>query len=267
VRGTGDARDHLAPPDVLAGVSVDATYVSLFSGIGGLDLGLDRAGWRCVGQVEINPYCRKVLERHWPTVPRFGDIRELTGHEFGTPALVCGGFPCQPVSLAGLQRGADDERWLWPEFARLLRVLRPALALLENVPGLLTGGLAEVLGDLAEIGYDAEWSCISACAMGAPHSRYRVFVVAYPHRGDGQARLGDQPDWQGSLRSRDHPAGSSPYRAAWVGGPPDDARMVDGLPDRLDWRNPNTALGNAVVPEVAEWIGRQLMEVLRTSEV
>src|SRR5262249_25050190 len=143
----------------------------------------------CRWQVEVDPYCLAVLRKHWPDVPKYGDIRALTGDELEPVDLICGGFPCQPVSLAGRRRGAADERWLWPEFARLLRVLRPRFALLENVPGLLAGGgMAEGRGDMAALGFDAEWDCIPAAAVGAPHLRYRVFIVAYAQQHDVQRR-------------------------------------------------------------------------------
>src|SRR6266851_8442566 len=101
------------------------TFGSLFAGIGGLDLGLERVGWQCRWQVEIDPFCTDVLTHHWPEVPKYGDIRQLTGSELGAVDLVCGGFPCQPHSVAGKRRGKADERWLWPEFERILRRVRP----------------------------------------------------------------------------------------------------------------------------------------------
>src|SRR5262245_52410373 len=179
------------------------TFGSLFSGIGGMDLGLERAGLRCMWQVEINEYARRVLERHWPDVPRFGDVAAFPpadaddgGCEVQAEAtepggdeshdrlslrvdLICGGFPCQPVSVAGRRQAQRDPRWLWPHFARVVRVLRPRYVLVENVPGLLVRGIDDVLGDLAEMGFDAEWCCLPASAFGAPHLRERVFVVAY----------------------------------------------------------------------------------------
>lgn len=155
------------------------TVGSLFSGIGGLDLGLERAGWSVRWQVENDNYCRKVLDLRWPDVPKFGDVHELTGGELEPVDLIAGGFPCQPVSIAGRRRGQDDERWLWPEFARILRVLRPRFVLVENVAGLLVRGMGDVLGDLASLGFDAEWDSIPAAAVGAPHLRYRVLVVGY----------------------------------------------------------------------------------------
>jgi len=155
------------------------TFGSLFAGIGGIDLGLERAGWTCKWQVEIDPYCQAVLKKHWPTVPKFGDVRKLSGKELCSVDLIAGGFPCQPVSTAGKQRGKEDPRWLWPQFARIISVLRPRFVLVENVPGLFTHGFGEVLGGLAACGYDAEWDCIPAATFGAPHLRYRIFIVAH----------------------------------------------------------------------------------------
>jgi DNA (cytosine-5)-methyltransferase 1 len=103
--------------------------------------------------VEIDDYCRRVLAKHWPDVPKFGDIRTVTGGELEWVDLICGGFPCQPVSIAGLRLGRDDERWMWPEYARIVRLVRPRLVLVENVPGLLGRGMGDVLGDLAALGY------------------------------------------------------------------------------------------------------------------
>jgi len=165
-------------------------YLSLFSGIGGLDLGLDRAGMTCCGQVEIDKYCQKVLTKHWPNVPKWGDIHEFndmleSGSITVTADLICGGFPCQPFSTAGKREGTKDERWLWPEFYRTVCAVRPGWVVIENVPGLLSidNGrvFAGILKDLSEAGYDAEWCVISAAQVGAPHLRKRLFIVAYAH--------------------------------------------------------------------------------------
>lgn len=161
------------------------THGSLFCGIGGIDLGFERAGIETLWQVEHDDYCTRVLEKHWPRVQRFRDVRECgtpnSGHSANLARvdIISGGFPCQPVSLAGKRRGQDDPRWLWPEFARIVRELRPRYVVVENVPGLLHLGMGDVLGDLAACGYDAEWDCLPAAAFGAPHLRYRVFIVAY----------------------------------------------------------------------------------------
>src|SRR5437588_4892053 len=178
--GHRDNRAAGVRPPVDAREGVMLIVGSLFSGIGGLDLGLGRAGMSVAWQVENDPFCAAVLEKHWPGVKRYGDIREIRWEEVESVDLVCGGFPCQPVSLAGRRLGTTDDRWLWPEFARCVRTVRPRYVLVENVPGLLVRGMGDVLGDLAACGYDAEWDCLPAAAVGAPHLRYRVFIVAYP---------------------------------------------------------------------------------------
>lgn len=196
-------------------------FGSLFSGIGGLDLGLERAGMECVWQVEIDDYATRVLEKHWPNVPRWRDVRTFIAdadcdrqqgwkkshsqpeesrqqasrrdhlERLRPPADVdgiCGGFPCQPVSLAGARRGDADERWLWPYFRDCIRILRPRWVLIENVRGLLSADVGRlfrgILWDLASLGFDAEWQILPAGAFGAPHIRERVFIVAYAqHNG------------------------------------------------------------------------------------
>ncbi|MGH3425715.1 MAG: DNA cytosine methyltransferase [Nocardioidaceae bacterium] len=264
--------------------------LSLFAGIGGLELGLERAGMTVVGQVELDPFCREVLAKHWPEVPRHDDVRTTVEWWRGAvrPAVdvVCGGFPCQPVSLAGRGLAQEDERWLWPAFAAVLRDLRPRYAILENVTGLLGRGAGVVLGDLAEIGYDAEWDCVPAATVGAPHRRDRWFCVAYPNglrrTAAAQHRVGAQPgqEWQDG-QSRD--AGARPRDVAdadnsgrdgrprifgqgrrgqpahrdWWAAEPDVGRVANGIPGRVDRLK---GLGNAVVPHVTEHIGRLVME-------
>jgi len=145
------------------------TFGSLFAGIGGMDLGLERAGMECRWQVEINPYCRGVLARHWPNVKRYGDIRELTGNDLERVDLIGGGFPCQDVSQAGRRAGIGGQRsGLYAEMLRLVSGLRPRFVLMENVTGLLVRGMGRVLGDLAEIGFDAEWDCITRFGRWRP---------------------------------------------------------------------------------------------------
>ncbi len=186
------------------------TFISLFAGIGGIDLGLERAGMRCVAQVEIDDYCNRVLTKHWPDVPKFRDVRSVGAHNLPYADVIAGGFPCQDISNAGKRAGIDGERsGLWTEFARIIRELRPRYVFVENVTALLHRGLDRVLGDLAARGYDAEWQCIPAAALGAPHRRDRIFIVAYPNgqqpeRGGGfgelagttRAREGTQEEWQ-----------------------------------------------------------------------
>ena len=161
-------------------------YGSLFSGIGGIDLGMDMAGFECAWQVEIDDYCRQILDKHWPGVPRYKDIYEVKGAEIEPVDILCGGFPCQPVSVAGKRGGVDDERWLWDEFYRLICEIRPRWVVAENVTGLFSANsgraFAGVLRDLAKGGYDAVWDVYPAGGpggVGAPHRRERVFLVAY----------------------------------------------------------------------------------------
>lgn len=173
---------------------------SLFAGVGGLELGLEWAGvGHTVWQVEREPFCRQVLAKHWPDAERFDDVRTVGAHNLAPVEVICGGYPCQPFSQAGRRAGSDDERHLWPEFARIIRELRPRFAVLENVAGHLSLGFGEVLGDLASLGYDAEWSCVRASDVGARHRRERVFVIAWQadgrHMGDAvsERRTGRKP--------------------------------------------------------------------------
>jgi DNA (cytosine-5)-methyltransferase 1 len=158
------------------------TVGSLFSGIGGLELGLEMTGrFKTVWQVEQNEYCRKVLARHWPDATRFEDVRNVGKENLAPVDVICGGFPCQDISSAGKREGIREgnRSGLWFEYARIVRELRPRYVIVENVSALLSDGLGIVLGDLASIGYDADWQVLSAAGVGAPHLRERVFVVAY----------------------------------------------------------------------------------------
>lgn len=157
---------------------------SLFSGIGGLDLGLERAGMTVSWQSEIDPYACKVLAKHWPGVPNHGDIKRIDWGAVEPVDVICGGYPCQPFSTAGKRRGKDDPRHLWPWVRDAIGALRPNYAILENVRGHLSLGGLTVVGELAEIGYDAEWRVVSAAGMGAPHRRDRIIIVAYPNGCD-----------------------------------------------------------------------------------
>jgi site-specific DNA-cytosine methylase len=289
---------------------VSLTVGSLFSGIGGLDLGLERAGMTVRWQSEIHPYACRVLAKHWPDVPNLGDITTIDWSQVEPVDVICGGYPCQPFSLAGVRRGGSDARHLWPYFLDAIRHLRPRYALLENVAGHLSLGFGRVLGDLAESGYDATWDCIPAAAVGAPHRRDRVFVIAHPH-GQGEPGItfdaftgqgvmvpdadrsqlrqqpvaiprrcgptviaddgdaGDVADTEGERCVAPWPLGASPPRANVVPGhagqpprinpwatEPGVGRVADGVPSRVDRLY---GLGNAVVPQVAEHVGRQIM--------
>jgi DNA (cytosine-5)-methyltransferase 1 len=271
---------------------------SLFAGIGGWDLGLERAGMRVVWQCESDDFCRRVLAKHWPDVPCFHDVRDLSSAA-GTPAVdvLCGGFPCQDISYAGAGAGITGARsGLWSEYARLIGDLRPRYVLVENVAALLARGLGVVLGDLAALGYDAEWDCIPASAIGAPHRRDRLWLVGYPnHESESALTVDDEASWLPSLvadASRNAETGvCAPSRTVWQraragsesggargvpdpdGQPvewpaiswpqcghwlaePDVGRVAHGVPDRMDRLR---SLGNALVPQIAEWLGRRIM--------
>lgn len=253
-------------------------FGSLFAGIGGMDLGLERAGWVPRWQVEKDKFCLSVLAARWPDVKRYEDVQEVDWNEVERVDLVCGGFPCQPVSEVGARKGLDSDYWLWPEFARCLGVLRPRLALVENVSGLLTANrgraMGRVLGDLADLGYDADWSVVSACALGAPHTRDRVFLVAHSDGGGrqagGQGRDGDGDALAARRVGAEHlhPTpipGVSEGRPAWPSEPP-VGRMADGLSPRLEHARVRR-LGNAVVPPVAELLGSVMTAYLESKIV
>jgi DNA (cytosine-5)-methyltransferase 1 len=266
------------------------TVGSLFSGIGGLDLGLERAGLKVIWQSEIDPYCNKVLKKHWPEVPNYGNIKQIDWQTIPRPDVICGGYPCQPFSTAGKRRGTDDPRHLWPWVRTAISELQPRYAILENVRGHLSMGGLQVIGELAEVGYDAEWRVVSAAGLGAPHRRDRIIIVAYPNDtrkrapggnlerqgaesgserddalyefGGRGANLADpnsgrreqcQPEtkplsWTSGSGKRDY--------ADWWQVEPNVGRVVNGVSARVDRLR---GLGNAVVPQVAEYIGSLVM--------
>lgn len=234
--------------------------LDLFSGIGGFSLGLERTGgFETVAFCEIEPFARKVLAKHWPHVPCYNDVRELTSEQLSADGIsvdvICGGFPCQDISFAGLGAGLAGERsGLWSEIARLAGELRPQYLILENVAALLSRGLGDVLGDLASLGYDAEWHCIPASYIGAWHRRDRVWVLAYPDRIVRQQGLSEKP----ILRQCDVHVQSQGSFEGWPGRSdlpqPRTCGSADGVPKRLH------ALGNAVVPQIPELIGRAILQ-------
>lgn len=257
---------------------------SLFAGIGGFDLGLERAGFDIAWQVEIDPYCQRVLAKHWPAVQRYGDIQAVDWSAVEPVDLLCGGFPCQDISLAGKGAGLSGERsGLWFEYAKAIDALKPRYVLIENVAALRSRGLDQVLGSLAALGYDAEWHCIPACAVGAPHRRDRVWIIAYAESKRAQGRLfkqgravirddGDiQPVADASEQQRDRwmhwtcgwerepqealrDAGGGEREETWMSIPePLLGRVAHGVPNRVDRLK---GLGNAIVPQIAEMIGR-----------
>lgn len=226
--------------------------LDLFSGIGGFSLGLERAGFETVAFCEIDPFCRAVLAKHWPQVPRYDDVRTLDADRLAADGIaveiISAGFPCQDISRAGKRDGLAGERsGLWSEVARLTGELRPRYLVLENVPELLVRGMERVLGDLAAIGYDAEWDGLPAAAFGSPQLRAREWILAYP------ACVGD------GLAPRAIQAGRDNARiCAWWNTEPGMGRVVDGVPSRLD-RARLGVLGNTILPQIAERIGCRVM--------
>jgi DNA (cytosine-5)-methyltransferase 1 len=230
---------------------------SLFSGIGGLELGLEWAGMHTVWQVERDPYAQKVLAKHWPEVPRYDDIRQFNAANAAGVDLVCGGFPCQPHSLAGSRGASSDKRDLWGEMRRVICEAKPRWIVAENVPGLLSSEagryFGRVLRDLAEGGYDASWFVLPAGDIGAPHYRERLFIVAHTNSERRQKCNVSAV----SKKPGQHTRGTIENGASWATKPTVD-RVANGIPKRVDRLR---CLGNAVVPQVAYVIGKAIMEI------
>ena len=197
--------------------------MSLFTGIGGLDLAAEWAGFETVGQCEWMDYQRAVLEKHWPGLPRWRDIRTLTGEDFyartglRTVDVISGGFPCQPFSTAGKRRGKEDDRYLWPEMLRVIQEIRPRWVVGENVAGIVSMALDTVLSDLEAIGYTCEAIVIPACAVDAPHRRDRVAIVAYRMRDGGETGVADSQRGQEGDANQPFHSGSPLANAERIG--------------------------------------------------
>ena len=281
--------------------------LDLFSGIGGFSLGLERSGgFKTVAFCEIEPFPRAVLAKHWPEVPCYDDVRTLTAARLAADGIavdaICGGFPCQDISVAGNQAGIGEgtRSGLWSEIARLVGELRPRVVIVENVANLLSGPsgrpggwFGAVLGDLAALGYDAEWHCIPASAVGAPHQRDRIWIVANAKQqrpaigtprgcsqecvcdelgncAERQKQFGiagyavDLPDanqprlqgWIGPALQGRGVAALHPWAGSWWATESGLGRVAHGVPKRVDRLK---ALGNAVVPQIPELIGRAIM--------
>ncbi len=296
-------------------------FGSLFSGIGGINKGLEDSGMTCKWQVEIDDFCTKVLTKHWPNVPKFGDIRDVGKRELETVDLIAGGFPCQPFSVAGKRKGTEDDRHLWPEMLRVISELKPTWVLGENVPGIIPIFLDQAISDLEAEGYTCETFVLPACAFDAPHRRDRLFIIAHSNQHgksivtfnekEGQGELGNLENSRCALRERgkehrksdrktrntsiqpqrssgtsrlisntkpircgqmessiisreerkrtaDQTSDSSITRrwSRWL-PEPGVGQVAHGIPDRVDRLK---GLGNAVVPQVIEHIGRMIME-------
>jgi DNA (cytosine-5)-methyltransferase 1 len=251
-------------------------FISLFAGIGGLDLGFERVGMKCVAQVEIDEFCQKILTKHWADVPKYKDVCNVGKNNLPTADLICGGFPCQDVSIAGERQGLKGKRsTLWTEFYRIVCEIRPRWVVIENVTGLLSSDNGEfarkIFKELAESGYDAEWRVVSASDVGAPHIRERLFIVAYPSgvfgtqsvlAGDGseidkwnkrEKKWGE--DWQqfevASKTDEILRYWETEFRQSPL------VRVDDGISNIVERLH---ATGNAVVPHVAELIGSYIMQ-------
>lgn len=271
------------------------THLSLFSGIGGLDLAAEWTGFTTVGQCEFADYPTKVLEKHWPDVPRWRDVRTLTKESFyertglRTVDVISGGFPCQPFSVAGKQKGKGDDRYLWPEMLRVIRTLRPRCVVGENVPGIIKIAAGQVVEDLERAGYHVVVFNFEAAAVGAWHRRSRVFFAGIDEtvsdteskRQQRERTRGEQiggtrscawksarcgfvcdtmcqglQDWTaGTIRKPR--ADECPERSDWWAAEPDVGRVAHGIPNRVDRLK---CLGNAVVPQQAYPIFKALME-------
>ncbi len=266
-------------------------HLDLFSGIGGFALAARWVGWETIGFCEIDPYCQKVLRKHWPDVPIYEDIRELDGRTVGHVDIITGGSPCQPFSVAGKQMGARDDRDLWPEFTRLVRECSPQWAIGENVTGFIRLGLDKLLSDLDRLGYSAETFVIPALAAGALHERDRVWIAANTdcyglqerEHVQGACNATNERKLKGCETDRISPSadaadpqcgeqslGRASGRTGWLWQSfPEDGNWegedqptldgkADGIPARLDRLR---GLGNAIVPQVAEVIFRTIDSV------
>ena len=237
--------------------------LDLFSGIGGFSLGLERAGFKTVAFCEVDKKCQAVLKKHWPDVPMFDDVSNLKGKDIEEKIdVICGGFPCQDISLAGKGAGLAGKRsGLWSEFHRLIEEIRPKYAIIENVSALRSRGLDQVLRALSEIGYDAEWHCITAASVGAPHRRDRIWIVAYADNEGSQGWL-----YRWADKKRESELGYLGRCSSVYGQPiqdqwsvePDVGRVAHGIPGRVDRLK---QLGNAVVPQIPQLIGMAIKEI------
>jgi DNA (cytosine-5)-methyltransferase 1 len=241
--------------------------LDLFSGIGGFSLGLERAGMETIAFCEFEEHAQRILKKHWPDVPIYDDVRTLDGAQFrGAVDVVCGGFPCQDLSAAGHRKGFEGERSsLYTEMLRIISECMPRYAIFENVTELLAGEsgqwFAKFLYDLAEIGYAADWHCISASAIGTAHHRDRVWIIAYPDRPGLEGLDFQKSYWTYSEESRRRELA----RAIDEALPADDyARLrqnFDAIPEELALiKGDLKAYGNAVVPQIPELIGKAIME-------
>jgi len=226
------------------------TVIDWFAGIGGFRLGLEPLGFQFIAHSEVDGYASKVYAKHWPGSVNLGDIREVKAEDIPDADMWVGGFPCEDISRCGRRKGLDGKKsGLWHEFARLIRTSRPRYVLLENSTSITVRGLGEVLADLADCGYDAEWDCLQAGTFGAPHPRARTFILAYS--SGLRYRAPENSVFAGRPRPKHDP---------WWATEPGICRVDDGTSSRVDRLR---CLGNAVVPAVVSWVGQRILEVYR----
>jgi DNA (cytosine-5)-methyltransferase 1 len=244
---------------------VSIKVLDLFSGIGGFSLGLERAGMETVAFCENDKFCQKVLAKHWPDIPIHENIEDLDGQQYrGTVELVCGGFPCQPYSIASRGRlGAGDDRALWPEMLRVIQEVEPVWVICENVPGIINMELDNVLSDLESEGYSCQSFIIPACAVDAPHRRDRVWVVAHSISKGLERLAGNVAEKQkpGRVDKKKNRPASKKAVGRWR----DESgvcRVCHGVSRRVDRIR---SLGNAVVPQVVEVLGRMVIEIEKSN--
>lgn len=238
--------------------------LSLFSGIGGLDLAAEWAGFKTIAFCERDKYCQEVLRKHWPNVRIYDDIRTLPTEELPKIELLHGGYPCQPFSTAGARKGESDDRHLWPAMFKIVQETQPTWVVAENVKGHITLGLDSVLDDLEGAGYAAQTYCIPACSIGAVHRRERLFILAHSAGNgwnessttSGHVQADDSWRTEGQKKNCEH-EGCCGVRPVldWTGreigtwgAEPRALRVDDGLPNRVDR---NRVIGNAVSPQQA----------------
>ena len=224
-----------------------------FTGIGGFELGFERAGFELAGFAEVDPYCCRVLARHWPAVPNLGDVRGLSASRLarvGRVDVLTAGVPCGPASVAGSRLGSESDEWLWPELLDVVRLSRPRWLVAENPVGLVSlepDGLQWVCGSLHELGFDAWPVILSAHAVGAPHLRERVWIVAHAD--------GERCEEQRGAEPVPAPCGGAERDCRWP-AQPGVGRVAHGLPCRVDRIR---ALGNALIPKIAELLARAIV--------
>lgn len=241
---------------------------SLFAGIGGFELGLERAipGAYTLWQVEQNLFCQKVLAKHWPEARIYDDVRNITKNNVEQVDILCGGFPCQDISPAGTKEGLNGSRSnLWWEMHRIIEELQPKAVIMENVAAITIRGLGAVLGSLSQIGYDASWYTLRASDIGAPHRRARWFCIAYPtYSSKENVQKQSMHTWSLGTAYRSERRILQGFRnnkraSYWERFPIESpiCRRDNGIPYRVDRIK---ALGNAIVPQCSEWIGKKLWE-------